>query len=300
MLTVIQHHQQLPPCQHLTQRPHHGPAAARRHAQRRRHRHRHQRRIRHPRQLHQPHAISEPARRCPRHHRRQPRLAHPSRPRHRHQPVLPHQPGDLVHLGRPAHETSQRRGKTMHPARRGCRTLHHGRTIPAGHKKPRGRRTRPRPESAKHQPPPGNGRLAAICRDTDDVGDLIATAQAPGLQSHTRFRGRMCEVPPRWRPVPTRKRPSAHMSKCLIGSGGDAQPGELPPAGGVLPALTDTERCACAFSQQISAPRPTGSGAPERPDLDRQGLNRHRADTAQIGGSARVLPELLADSRGLP
>jgi hypothetical protein len=68
MLTVIQHHQQLPPRQHLTQRLTHWPAAALVQAQRRRHRHRHQCRITYPRQLCQPHTISEPVRHSLRYH----------------------------------------------------------------------------------------------------------------------------------------------------------------------------------------------------------------------------------------
>jgi len=39
-----------------------------------------------------------------------------------------------------------------------------------------------------------------------------------------------------------------------IRPGGDAQFGDLPVAGGVLPALTEAERGAGAFGQQVGAP----------------------------------------------
>src|SRR5262249_26482889 len=84
--------------------------------------------IPHRRQLHQPHPIGEPARHRPGHLTRQPGLARPPRPGHRHQAALTQQSCDLLHRRRPADKTGQHGRATMHPSRRHDRGLPHPRT----------------------------------------------------------------------------------------------------------------------------------------------------------------------------
>ena len=56
---------------------------------------------------------------------------YPSRPSHRHQPVLIQQPGDLIDLTRPADKSRQRRPEAIQARYRNACRIPHGITISA-------------------------------------------------------------------------------------------------------------------------------------------------------------------------
>jgi len=109
VLAVVEDQQQLLPGQVRAQRfhdRHPGGLAQPEHCG---HRGGHQSRLGHRGQLHAPDAVGEAVRYLPGDLIGQPRLAHPARPGHRHQPVLTEQPGHRVHGAGPADETGERR-----------------------------------------------------------------------------------------------------------------------------------------------------------------------------------------------
>ena len=128
MFAVIQYQQQLAPGQHHRQRLHERHAWRLLHSEGSRHGRRHQLLLLHGSQLHQPRPISEPPGHPSGHLRGQPRLPHPARTGHRHQPVLTQQADDPCHLLGPAHETRQDSRKPMRPSRQpACQILPHSR-----------------------------------------------------------------------------------------------------------------------------------------------------------------------------
>ena len=114
--------------------------------QRRRHYCRNLHRVLHGRQFRQKYPVREPARHLPGHLAGQPGLARTARPGHRHQPVLPEQPGDLAHRPGPSDEARQRSREAMNATRRGDRPRPpHAGTITASR---RPRTDQPRPAIA--------------------------------------------------------------------------------------------------------------------------------------------------------